>query len=124
MDDKNNIQGVRHSIPQRDSVFLTNLQNVKPWYKALKAFVDSINNNAATFKLEPGKQQFVKFEITSFAYFISGDILAFDNTRLVHGRRGYKDTDKIQRFLVGMFLDWDELYSAMRVVRKEIGLQS
>lgn len=51
-----------------------------------------------------------------------GDILAFDNTRAVHGRIGYKDTDKSQRFLVGMFLDWDELYSAMRVVKKEIGV--
>lgn len=55
LDDENNVQGIRHSIPQRDSVFLTDLKNVKPWYRALRIFVDALNNDAAKFKLEPGK---------------------------------------------------------------------
>lgn len=45
---------VRHSIPQRDSHFTVDLKNVKPWYKAMRVFVDEVNRHAAQFKLKPG----------------------------------------------------------------------
>lgn len=56
LDDEGGIAEVRHSIPQRDSYFITNLNNVIPWYRALKIFVNGLNANAAMFKLEPGKR--------------------------------------------------------------------
>lgn len=124
LDSDGNIAVVRHSIPQRDSHFTVNLKDVKPWYKAMKVFVDEINAHAAQFKLKPG----YKIENKSFLLRIkkmvafTGDILAFDNTRLVHGRLAYKDTDKSQRFLIGIFLDWDEVYSKWRIIKKELGL--
>lgn len=51
---------------------------------------------------------------------ILGDILAFDNARLVHGRTGYQDTDGMKRFLVGNFIDWDEIYCKIRVLKREL----
>lgn len=104
LDSHGNVESIRHSIPQRDSYFSVDLKDVKPWYKAFKYFVSVINDNAAKFKLKPG------------------DILAFDNIRLVHGRMAFKDTHEKQRFLVGHFVDWDEIYSKIRVLKKELNL--
>lgn len=51
-------------------------------------------------------------------------MFAFDNTRLVHGRLGYEDTSGNQRFVVGFFLDWDEIHSKMRVLKRKCFNQS
>lgn len=45
-----------------------------------------------------------------------GDILTFDNTRCLHGRTGYTDEDNNTRHLIGAYLDWDEIYSRLRVL--------
>lgn len=55
---------------------------------------------------------------------ILGNILGFDNTRLVHGRVGYQDTDENKRFLIGIFLDWDEIYSQLRVLKGELNIMN
>ncbi|KAK9695648.1 Taurine catabolism dioxygenase TauD, TfdA family [Popillia japonica] len=106
LDSHGNIRTIRHSIPQRDSYFTVNIEDVKPWYKALKVFVDQIYSNAAHFKTQPG------------------DILAVDNTRLVHGRLGYQDTKDVKRLLVGNYLDWDEIHSKLRVLGKRFAKAS
>lgn len=67
-------------------------------------FVNAMNEHAAQFKTKPG------------------DILAFDNTRLVHGRLSYEDTTDNHRLLVGCYLDWDEVYSKLRVLAAELNL--
>lgn len=45
--------------------------------------------------------------------FITGDILTFDNLRLAHGRCGYEG----DRHLQGGYLDWDHVYSKIRILR-------
>lgn len=52
--------------------------------------------------------------------FIIGEILTFDNTRMVHGRTGFTDETGNSRHLVGAYLDWDEIYSRIRVLDAEI----
>ncbi|KAF2889106.1 hypothetical protein ILUMI_17067, partial [Ignelater luminosus] len=104
LNSEGNVESVRHSIPQRDSHFTVDVKYVKPWYDALRTFIDLINEHAYKFKTQPG------------------EMFAFDNTRLVHGRLGYEDTSDNRRFLVGFYLDWDEIYSKMRVL-KEKGFQ-
>ena len=45
-----------------------------------------------------------------------GDILNFNNKRILHGRTEY-DATTTSRFLHGCYLDWDEVKSTFRVLR-------
>lgn len=53
----------------------------------------------------------------------AGNVLAFDNKRLIHGRLAYEDSPNNQRLLVGCYLDWDEIYSKLRVLQGELRQQ-
>ena len=55
-----------------------------------------------------------------FTYFFSGDIVTFDNRRVIHNRRAYVVTESDNRHLEGAYLDWDEVRSRMRVIRQKI----
>lgn len=46
-----------------------------------------------------------------------GDLLAFDNRRILHGRRKY-DATVGERFIEGIYADRDELYSKIRTLRR------
>ncbi|KAF5279676.1 hypothetical protein FQR65_LT15311 [Abscondita terminalis] len=101
LDSEGKVEKVLHSVPQRDSHFTVDKDLVIKWYKAMKIFVDQINLNAFKFKLT------------------SGTLMAFDNTRLLHGRVGYQDLGNNQRHLIGCYLDWDEIFSRIRVLSEE-----
>lgn len=45
---------------------------------------------------------------------LTGEILTFDNIRVFHGRSTYEG----DRHLEGGYLDWDYVYSKIRVLRK------
>ena len=47
-----------------------------------------------------------------------GDILIFNNKRVLHGRKAY-DPSAASRCLEGAYLDWDEVLSKYRVLRKQ-----
>lgn len=89
---------INQSVPQRDSYFSTDADQVDEWYTALKVFIDMVYKESVQFKTEPG------------------DVLTFSNIRLLHGRTGYVDTEGNIRHLVGAYVDWDEIYSRLRVV--------
>lgn len=93
---------INHSVPQRDSVFSIPVEDVQTWYLAMKKFVEIVHEETVTFKTKPG------------------EILTFDNIRLIHGRTGYTDDGCNTRHLIGSYLDWDEIYSRLRVLRKEL----
>lgn len=103
LDYEKQIERVNHSIPQRDSFFTSSVDDVKRWYRALALFVELIHRDAAYLKLE------------------EGTILAFDNRRLLHGRREYEDNPGNRRHVVGAYLDWDEVFSRFRVLQRELG---
>ena len=48
-----------------------------------------------------------------------GDLLAFDNRRVLHGRRAY-DASVGQRYIEGIYADHDDLYSRIRILRRNI----
>ncbi|KAH8245818.1 hypothetical protein KR038_000061 [Drosophila bunnanda] len=91
---------INHSIPQRDSHFSVPLEQVRPWYEAMATFVRLAHEHSCSFKTTPG------------------DVLTFDNLRLVHGRTGYDDTDRNVRHILGAFIDWDIAYSRLRVLQE------
>lgn len=53
-------QFITQSIHLRDSHFTVDIEKVKPWYRAMKIFVETINNHAAEFKTQPGTKKLEK----------------------------------------------------------------
>lgn len=51
---------------------------------------------------------------------VSGDIVTFDNWRLLHGRRSYISRPDRLRHLEGAYLDWDEVMSRLRILRNSV----
>lgn len=98
MDHDGKIKRITNSIPQRDSYFTISAEQVEEWYEALFKFIQLSQEEAASFKTKPG------------------DILAFSNLRVLHGRTGYVDQNGNIRNLVGAFIDWDEVYSRLRTL--------
>ncbi|EDV99781.1 gamma-butyrobetaine dioxygenase [Drosophila grimshawi] len=93
---------INHSVPQRDSHFNVPLDQVLPWYESYARFVKLAHMDAHSFKTQPG------------------DVLTFNNLRLLHGRTGYDDTEHNSRYIVGAYLDWDIIYSRLRVLKKRL----
>lgn len=89
---------INYSTPQRGSHFNVPIEKVKPWYESLKVFVNMIHKESAKYKMS------------------QGEILCFDNRRLLHGRTEYIDTAENIRHVIGVYLDWDYIYSRWRVL--------
>lgn len=96
------IERINFSQPQRDSHFNVPLDKVKPWYEAMDKFTKAIlsSDYCVTYKMK------------------EGEILTFDNIRLVHGRKKYEDSGNSIRHVIGGYLDWDEIWSRIRVLKK------
>lgn len=50
----------------------------------------------------------------------AGDLVTFDNWRLLHGRKSYVSHHENLRHLEGAYLDWDEVMSRLRILRKAV----
>lgn len=50
---------------------------------------------------------------------VSGDMLALDNVRLLHGRMGYQGDQEV-RHLEGGYWDWDIVRSRRRVLQAKL----
>uniref|UniRef100_A0A803XWL5 Gamma-butyrobetaine hydroxylase 1 n=1 Tax=Meleagris gallopavo TaxID=9103 RepID=A0A803XWL5_MELGA len=88
----------------RDTVFDIPAEEVRPFYAALKEFNDLLNSteHKFTFKLKPG------------------DIVTFDNWRVLHGRSSYQSGSEVTRHLEGAYADWDVVMSRLRLLRKRV----
>jgi len=53
---------------------------------------------------------------------VPGDVITFNNSRVLHGRSAFKITESSNRFLRGYYLDWDSIYSRMRVLAKRFDI--
>lgn len=100
-DSDGEIVRINHSVPQRGSHFNIPINQVGPWYKCMKKFVNFIYENAAMYKVSPG------------------EMLCFDNRRLLHGRQEYQDTADNTRHIIGAYLDWDYIFSRIRVLNNK-----
>lgn len=88
----------------RDSVLDLPVEQVQPFYRALRALEDMMNReeNMVTLRMEPG------------------DIMTFDNWRLLHARTAFVSHPDRPRFLEGCYLDWDEVMSRLRILRHSL----
>ena len=51
---------------------------------------------------------------------ITGDLVVFDNLRVMHGREGYtvKEGHQGDRLLMGCYIDWDEILDRINVLTR------
>ncbi|XP_026507127.1 gamma-butyrobetaine dioxygenase isoform X1 [Terrapene carolina triunguis] len=102
VDYRGQVVRINYNNATRDTVFDIPAEKVQPFYAALKEFVDLLNSpeHKFTYKMKPG------------------DIVTFDNWRLLHGRRSYQSGTEISRHLEGAYADWDVVMSRLRLLRK------
>ncbi|XP_036399418.1 gamma-butyrobetaine dioxygenase [Megalops cyprinoides] len=95
---------INYNNATRDSILDLPLEQVQPFYSSLKAYVDLMcqPENVVTYRMEPG------------------DLVTFDNWRLLHGRKSYMSHRDNIRHLEGAYLDWDEVMSRLRILRKAV----
>ena len=91
---------INYSDHHRDSIINhVSADQVQAYYHACKLFDTLLNDesNVLWTKSEPG------------------DILCFDNRRILHGRSGFELSGGESRKLIGTYLRWDEIHSLARV---------
>ncbi|XP_062951970.1 gamma-butyrobetaine dioxygenase [Cynocephalus volans] len=104
LDDRGQVIRINFNNATRDTIFDVPVERVRPFYAALKDFVDLMNSKEFkfTFKMNPG------------------DVITFDNWRLLHGRRSYEAGTEISRHLEGAYADWDVVMSRLRILRQSV----
>ncbi|XP_020646076.3 gamma-butyrobetaine dioxygenase [Pogona vitticeps] len=104
VDEKGQVVRINFNNATRDTIFDIPAENVKPFYAALKDYVDLLNSldNKYTYKMKPG------------------DVVVFDNWRLLHGRQSYQAGTEVSRHLEGAYADWDVVMSRLRILQKNI----
>ncbi|KAM4617292.1 gamma-butyrobetaine dioxygenase [Discoglossus pictus] len=92
----------------RDSVLDVPAEKVQQFYSSLKEFVDLMNEPENTFcyKMKPGQ------------------VVTFDNWRILHGRRSFQSRVEVSRHLEGSYLDWDVVMSRMRSLKRKLQNES
>ncbi|XP_066265539.1 gamma-butyrobetaine dioxygenase-like [Branchiostoma lanceolatum] len=106
LDDKGNVENINYNDQVRDSILDLPTDQVQALYGALKAY--------NTIMYRP--KNCVRHKMAA------GEMIAFNNTRTLHGRLAYSQTGGT-RHLQGGYLDWDEIYSRMRVLKTDLGIQ-
>ncbi|XP_018419592.1 PREDICTED: gamma-butyrobetaine dioxygenase isoform X2 [Nanorana parkeri] len=88
----------------RDSILNIPAEKVQPFYSSLKEFVNLLNRpeNIFCFKMKPGQ------------------VITFDNWRIMHGRRSYQSGTDVSRHLEGSYLDWDVVMSRLRALKTKL----
>ncbi|XP_043914889.1 gamma-butyrobetaine dioxygenase [Protopterus annectens] len=104
LDEKGEVVRINFNNATRDSVFDIPVEKVQPFYTALSYFVALLNKeeNRICFTLE------------------KGDVVVFDNWRVLHGRQNFESEEQNPRHLEGCYLDWDEVMSRFRILQKAV----
>ncbi len=96
------ITGIRYNTWLR-APLVASLDDQDRAYRSYRAFAARAQNPAYQMKVT----------------YRSGDLLAFDNRRALHGRNGY-DAKGGARFIEGIYADRDDLHSAIRTTQRII----
>ncbi|XP_075044106.1 gamma-butyrobetaine dioxygenase [Mixophyes fleayi] len=101
LDPNGHLLRINFNNATRDSVLHVPAEEVQPFYSALKEFVTLMNcpENTFFYKMKPGQ------------------IVTFDNWRILHGRRSYQSRADCARHLEGSYLDWDVVMSRLRALK-------
>ena len=102
-DGEGDVVEIVYSDAIRDSLQTMKLERVEPWYRALRLFHDLMMQEACTVRLD------------------AGQVLVLDNTRVVHGRTGYRLDAHEVRHLRVCYFPMDEMESRLRRLIEDLG---
>ena len=94
------VSGIRYNTWLR-SPLAASLRDQDRGYRSYRAFEKRVR--------DPAYQMTLRYR--------SGDLVAFDNRRVLHGRAGYQ-ADVGTRFIEGIYADRDDLYSTLRILSR------
>ncbi|XP_038052320.1 gamma-butyrobetaine dioxygenase-like isoform X2 [Patiria miniata] len=95
---------MRYNDPIRAPYMLMPVEKVTEMYKAIKLF------NQVIYR----PQNLVHHRLTE------GEMVTFNNRRLLHGRSSFEVQAGSSRLLEGGYIDWDEVRSRTRVLREKL----
>jgi gamma-butyrobetaine dioxygenase len=103
LDVNSRVRGVRFNNRSLQTVWLDG-ESIAEFYEAYRYFAEIIARpeHMLTFRLD------------------SGDCVVFDNTRILHARTAFEETDVGQRHLQGCYADLDGLASTVSVLKREL----
>ena len=108
-------------VIERDHKGQTTGIRYNTWLRApLKASLVDQDRAYRSYRAFTERAQDLKYQMI-FKY-RPGDLLAFDNRRALHGRKGY-DAKGGTRFIEGIYSDRDDMHSAIRTLRRKIAQQ-
>ncbi|KAI8120382.1 hypothetical protein FF38_00992 [Lucilia cuprina] len=93
---------INHNTTKRDSHFTVPLEVVDLWYEAYDKFLQIAYASTVELKTNPG------------------EVFVFNNRRILHGRTAYSDSAENKRHLIGAYVDWDIIYSKMRILKANL----
>ncbi|XP_078405676.1 gamma-butyrobetaine dioxygenase [Cetorhinus maximus] len=104
LDHNGKVVQINFNNATRDSIFDIPVELVHPFLSALKYYVDLMYKpeNLVTFKME------------------AGDVLTFNNWRILHGRQEYISAAGSARHLEGAYASWDEAMSRLRCLEQAL----
>ena len=103
LDNFGNVDGISHNNHVRSSFVNAPVDDVIKSYKAVYELTNLLYREDILFKYKMSP----------------GDMLVFNNQRVVHGRTSY-DVTTTDRWLEGCYFDWDSVLSTYRVVRTQL----
>lgn len=91
-------------LPFSRAPLVVDYDAIEPAYRALRKFIEMVNSS----------------EYQSSYRMSHGDLVIFDNRRVLHGRTAF-DPSTGNRALQGVYLDRDDLYAAIRQLGRQLG---
>ncbi|XP_033100223.1 gamma-butyrobetaine dioxygenase-like [Anneissia japonica] len=101
-DDGNPVCISYHEHLRTSKVSASTVEEVAEFYRALKKFSDILYDPVNMYKRR----------------LLEGEILAVSNIRLLHGRESFTFTEDKARHIESAYLDWNEIDSRLRVLKK------
>jgi gamma-butyrobetaine dioxygenase len=100
LDAAGKITRINYSDHHRDAILDIDVEQVKPFYQACMLFDDLLNHEDFMFlhKSSPG------------------DIICFDNKRVLHAREAFEVKEGESRKLNATYVRWDEIMSLARII--------
>ncbi|XP_022089238.1 gamma-butyrobetaine dioxygenase-like isoform X2 [Acanthaster planci] len=104
LNERGDIEAISISNHTRDPMLRVPVDQVLPFYRALDIY----------FKMLQKPENLLKYKMQK------GDILSFNNRRVLHGRNSFTLTENSVRCLEAGYLDWDEINSRLRVLAMKL----
>ena len=101
LDSSGGLESISLNNHVRSSFINAPFEDMMDIYRAYYALTKHINEDVLEYKMSPG------------------DIVCFNNKRVMHGRKSY-DARTTTRWLEGMYMDADEVKSKYRTTREKV----